>query len=105
MPSISIDQSPVSLGDDVTFTVTGIPKGTKNPWISVTAYQPDASGTPVIVYGEGNVVGSTFHLGGYASQWLTNGGPAECHAEVGDLYWKGGKEFYTFLAKIDFPAV
>ena len=100
--TISLDQNPVSLGDTVTFTVTDIPHGTKNPWISLTAYDPN---TGDVIYGEGGKVGSSFLLGGASSQWLTQGGPAKCHAEVGDLYWKGGKEYYTFLAATEFDAV
>lgn len=98
--SISIDQSPVSFGDAITFT-TVVPKGTHNAWISVTCYQAG-----VLVYGEGGTADHTFVLGGASSQWVGNGGgPADCTADLGDLYWRGGHEYYTFLATTSFAAV
>jgi hypothetical protein len=98
--SIVIDQSPVSFGDAVTFTTT-YPHGTHNPWISVRCYQ-----SGVLVYGEGNTSGSEFVLGGFGSQWdINHGGPADCTAELGDLYWHAGQEVYVFLATTSFAAV
>jgi hypothetical protein len=86
------------LGSSVRFA-TGYPTGTKNPWVSVTCYQGSA-----MVYGEGNSPSADFILGGASSQWVTNGGAASCHAELGDLYWRGGHQYYTFLARTDFDA-
>ena len=86
------------LGSDVRFNA-GYATSTKNPWVSVSCYQ----GT-TLVYGEGNSPTADFTLGGYASVWLTVGGTATCTAELGDLYWKGGHEYYTYLAHTDFTA-
>lgn len=98
-PTISLNEPlPVALGDTVTFSVT-VPKGTKNPWISLIAHQGET-----LVYGEGNPPDATFKLGGWSSVWLDNGGPAECHAELGDLYFQGGQQHYTKLAEMTFPA-
>jgi len=87
-----------TLGSSVKFA-TGYPSTTKNPWVSVVCYQGSA-----LVYGEGNTPSSTFVLGGAASTWLTVGGSAECTAELGDLYWRGGHEYYTYLATTTFSA-
>jgi hypothetical protein len=87
-----------SLGSSVRFS-TGYPTSTKNPWVSLLCYQ----GT-TLVYGEGGDPGDTFQLGGGSSQWLTVGGGAACTAELGDLYWRGGHQYYTFLATTHFDA-
>lgn len=98
-PTISLNEPlPVALGDTVTFSVT-VPKGIKNPWISLLAYQGDAT-----VYGEGGVPGHAFVLGGASSDWLATGGAAECHAELGDLYFQGGQQHYVKLAETTFHA-
>lgn len=103
-PTISINQSPVSFGDSVTFATT-IPKGTHNPWVSLSCYQI-VNGVNTLVYGEGGSPDHVFVLGGASSAWIGNGGgPASCSAELGDLYWRGGQEFYTFLATTSFPAI
>lgn len=100
-PSIVLDQSPVSFGDQITFTCV-VPHGTHNPWISVTAYDDIGA----LLYGEGGPVGHTFQLGGASSEWVgRGGGPAQVHAELGDLYWRGGHEYYTKLAETNFDAV
>jgi hypothetical protein len=87
-----------SLGSSVGFA-TGYPATTKNPWISVLCYQ---GGT--VVYGEGGGPTHQFVLGGASSVWLTVGGSATCTAELGDLYWKGGHEYYNYLATTSFSA-
>ncbi len=87
-----------SLGSSVGFAA-GYPKNTKNPWVSLSCYQ---DGT--LVYGEGGKVDHTFVLGGGSSLWLSVGGSATCTAEFGDLYWKGGYEYYTYLATTSFSA-
>lgn len=87
-----------TLGSSVTFA-TGYPNGTKNPWVSVLCYQDGA-----IVYGEGGKSADPFHLGGGSSDWLANGGGATCKAELGDLYWRGGQQYYTYLAETWFDA-
>jgi hypothetical protein len=86
------------LGSDVKFS-TGYPSTTKNPWVSVMCYQGST-----LVYGEGGRPSADFVLGGASSSWVTNGGAATCHAELGDLYWKGGRQYYTFLASMSFDA-
>lgn len=86
------------LGDSVTFAA-GYPTSTKNPWVSLTCTQDG-----VLVYGEGGSPTDTFLLGGGSSDWLTVGGSASCTAELGDLYWKGGHEYYTYLATTSFAA-
>jgi hypothetical protein len=87
-----------SLGSSVTFDA-GYARNTKNPWVSLRCYQ---DGT--LVYGEGGKVTDTFTLGGGSSKWRDVGGAASCRAELGDLYWKGGYEYYTYLAETSFDA-
>ena len=87
-----------ALGSSVNFGAT-FPRGTKNPWVSLTCYQ---EGT--FVYAEGGNPSQTFTLGGASSPWLSSPGPASCTAELGDLYWRGGQEYYTYLAETHFDA-
>jgi hypothetical protein len=87
-----------TLGASVKFA-TGYPTGTKNPWVSVTCWQNGS-----MVYGEGNAPSADFILGGASSVWTSVGGSATCNAELGDLYWRGGKQYYTFLATTSFEA-
>lgn len=86
------------LGTSVAFA-SGYPTTTKNPWISVDCFEGG-----VLVYGEGGGPSHTFQLGGATSVWNTVGGAASCTAELGDLYWKGGHEYYTYLATTTFSA-
>lgn len=86
------------LGDSVRFD-TGYPTATKNPWISLTCYQEGA-----LVYGEGGKPDNDFVLGGASSRWVEAGGAASCRAELGDLFWRGGKQYYTYLAHTTFEA-
>jgi hypothetical protein len=86
------------LGASVKFAA-GYPKATSNPWVSLTCYQDGA-----LVYGEGGAPSNAFTLGGYSSTWLSVGGAANCTAELGNLYWKGGHEYYTYLATTSFTA-
>jgi len=87
-----------TLGSTVAFA-TGYPSTTKNPWISLVCRE----GADV-VYAEGGSPSHQFLLGGSSSTWLTVGGTATCTSELGDLYWKGGHEYYTYLATTDFSA-
>lgn len=87
-----------NLGSTVNFNA-GYPSTTKNPWVSLTCTQNGA-----VVYGEGGHPWDTFSLGGASSVWLSTGGSASCTAELGDLYWKGGHEYYTYLATTSFAA-
>jgi hypothetical protein len=87
-----------ALGSSVRFAA-GYSKNTKNPWVSLMCYQDGK-----LVYGEGGKVDHTFVLGGASSDWLRAGGAASCRAELGDLYWKGGHEYYNYLADTSFDA-
>ena len=87
-----------SLGSAVKFA-TGYATSTKNPWVSVYCYQ---DGT--LVYAEGNNPSADYVLGGASSAWKDNGGAATCRAELGDLYWRGGHQSYTYLAHVNFDA-
>lgn len=87
-----------SLGSDVKFS-TSYPSTTKNPWVSVMCYQGST-----LVYGEGGSPTADFVLGGASSVWLSLGGAASCRAELGDLYWKGSHQYYTYLATTWFDA-
>jgi hypothetical protein len=87
-----------TMGSSVAFGTT-YPKGTKNAWVSLTCYQ---GGT--FVFAEGGVADHVFTLGGGSSPWLSVGGSADCTAELGDLYWRGGQEYYTYLATTSFTA-
>jgi hypothetical protein len=87
-----------SLGASVKFG-SGYPSTTRNPWVSLTCWQGDA-----LVSAAGGVPTAEFALGGSSSTWLSVGGGATCRADLGDLWWKGGKEYYTFLASTSFDA-
>jgi hypothetical protein len=95
---VSAASTQPKLGSSVKFAA-GYPSTTKNPWVSLTCYQGST-----LVYGEGGSPTSDFVLGGGASTWLSTGGAAACTAELGDLYWKGGHEYYTHLADTSFTA-
>jgi hypothetical protein len=86
------------VGSSVKFS-TGYPTGTKNAWVSVTCYQ-DGS----LVYGEGGVPSHDFVLGGASSDWAASGGAATCRAELGDLFFRGGRQYYNYLAHTNFEA-
>ena len=86
------------LGNAVAFA-SSYPSTTKNPWVSLICKEGAD-----IVYAEGGSPSNTFHLGGSSSTWLTVGGTATCSAELGDLYWRGGHEYYTYLATTSFSA-
>ena len=84
------------VGDAVRFA-TGYPGTTKNPWVSVSCWY-DGS----LFYAEGGAPSHEFVLGG---QSAGGDGSVSCRAELGDLYWRGGKQYYTYLANTDFDAV
>ncbi len=86
------------VGSTVKFSA-GYPTGTKNAWVSVSCFQG-----ATLVYAEGGKPSANFVLGGASSVWTTTGGAASCRAELGDLYWRGGKQYYTYLAHTDFEA-
>ena len=80
--TLSLDQSAPSLGDTVTYTFTF--EGTKNNDVMV-ATVCSQGGTPVFstIWPAEN--GAATLLGGVASNWLENGGPADCVAYL--FYW------------------
>ena len=86
------------VGSAVKFA-SGYPSTTRNPWVSLTCYQGGS-----LVYGEGGAPNQDFLLGGATSDWAATGGAATCRAELGDLYWRGGKQYYTYLAHTNFEA-
>jgi hypothetical protein len=92
---------PVKLGDIVEFHVES--QGVPNPRVDVLAYQDG-----VLVYGEANGPSKDghvqFELGGGASNWKTNGGPADCEARL--YYFKSGQPITTVYldGPINFPA-
>lgn len=107
--SIILNQSvnPPALGSTVTFSMI-YPKNTKNPWVSLSCYLDQAKTN--IVYGEGATAKQANYgmvLGGGSSLWLNNYPTSSvyCTAELGDLYWQGGKEYYNRLASTDFTAL
>jgi hypothetical protein len=87
-----------SLGSTVTFTTT-YPSSTKNPRVQVLCYQNGA-----LVYGESGSPDYAFVLGGGSSQWLANGGPANCEADLLDVYYQGGQQQVVWLASTTFNA-
>jgi hypothetical protein len=80
--SIALNQQLPRLGQIATFSTT-YPKKMEHyqPRIQVLCYQ-----TGELVYAASGTTDHVFVLGGAASQWLTNGGPAECVAEMYYLY-------------------
>jgi hypothetical protein len=87
-----------SLGSTVTFT-TVYPSGTKNPRVQVLCYQNGA-----LVYGESGTPSYAFLLGGASSLWLASGGPANCEADLLDVYYQGGQQQVVPLASTTFNA-
>lgn len=78
--SITLNESDPDLGEVVTFTYT-VPKKVREPRIEVTCYQDD-----VLVYGSAAEAYQQVLLGGGNSDWLRNGGPADCTAVL--YYWQ-----------------
>ena len=95
---VATSSSQPRLGSQVSFAA-GYPTRTKNPWVSLVCYQDG-----VLVYGQGGSPASEFYLGAASSVWVTNGGAATCKAELGDLYWRGGQQYYTYMAETWFEA-
>jgi hypothetical protein len=97
--SIALDQSSPHMGDTVTFTtsVSGL-HGSEWPMVYVECSQ---GGT--VVYGALDAPEAAFQLGGGSSQWLTNGGPADCTATLFAYKLQGG-ETARALALIAFAA-
>ena len=76
------------LGQPLAFDITtdGL-KGNQKARVQIMAYQAVTEDNPDgIVYGEARPAGEDFTpLGGGSSEWLTNGGSAECVATL--YYW------------------
>jgi hypothetical protein len=87
-----------SLGASVAFD-TGYPSSVRNPRIEVLCYQGGS-----LVYGEAGSVGETFLLGGGGSIWLTNGGSADCTANLFYFGSHAGVSTYNKLATTSFAA-
>jgi hypothetical protein len=87
-----------SLGASVAFG-TGYPTNVKNPRIEVLCYQNGS-----LVYGEAGGVTDSFLLGGGGSIWLTNGGSADCTANLFYFGWRAGTQTYNKLASTSFAA-
>jgi len=101
--------SQLYLGGIVSFdwSVEGL-KGNQNPRIQLMAYQDGE-----VVYGEAHNAepklgdppfdGASFQLGGASSQWLENGGPADCVATL--YYWDNHpNQVFVALASVEFHA-
>jgi len=73
--------------------------GWEYPMVAVWCYQ---SGD--LVYMALNKPATEFLLGGAASAWVTNGGPATCEADLYAYGWKGGQESIRNLASQGFDA-
>jgi opacity protein-like surface antigen len=93
--NIALDQPSPALGDYVTFTTSNA----HNPRIEVLCYQDG-----VLVFGMAGDADYGFLLGGAGSDWLRNGGPADCIANLYYFSWRKGVQYYTPLATTSFAA-
>ena len=73
--------------------------GWEYPMVAVWCYQSSD-----LVYMELNKPATEFLLGGSSSDWLRNGGSANCEADLYAYGWKGGKESVRNLANTGFDA-
>lgn len=87
-----------TLGSWVTFD-SASPTNVKIPRIEVLCYQGGS-----LVYGEAGGVNDSFKLGGGGSIWLTNGGSADCTANLFYFGWHAGTQTYNKLASTSFAA-
>jgi hypothetical protein len=86
---ITLNDPDPHLGEWVTFSVTLPPlPGWADPRIQIMCHQ-----SGVLTYGEAGPFDQPFLLGGGSSEWLTNGGSADCLADL--YYWSynGGQEW------------
>jgi hypothetical protein len=92
--------SDLRLGGYVGFTTVAVGlAGWEYPMVSITCSQNNAP-----VYVDLGQPDHEFLLGGSASPWLTNGGAADCVAELDAYGWKGGKESVRPLDRLTFSA-
>jgi hypothetical protein len=96
---VALVETNPKLGDTVTFATEYDVQDRYRPyvWVQVLAYNADGS----IVWGQANYPDKGFLLGGTASPWKEQGGPAHCVAML--YYWaQNGK--MIVLATDDFEA-
>ena len=87
-----------SLGDWVTFH-TVVPRNVNNPRIEVLCYQGGE-----LTFGMAGAIDYEFLLGGGGSTWRTNGGEADCVANLYYFSWKANTPTATRLATTSFHA-
>jgi len=88
------------LGSTASFTTVAAGlAGWEYPMAAVWCYQGD-----VLVYMELAFPDSTFLLGGSSSDWVTNGGAADCEAYLYAYGSKGGEQSIRTLAGTSFYA-
>ena len=100
------DGSDLRLGGTVSFDVTFSPdnldkKHKGGVRVEVLAYDPE---TGDLIYGMAAHHDQPFVLGGGSSQWLTQGGPANCVANLYFWSYKGNVQRYNLLASQTFEA-
>ena len=99
--SIELEEySQLHLGGEVGFITSaeGL-AGWEYPMVAIWCYQNGS-----LVYMELGQPQVEFLLGGGSSDWLTNGGPADCEADLYAYGWKGGKQSIRELAQTSFWA-
>jgi hypothetical protein len=97
--SISLASSDPHLGGSVSFNVS-YPSTVKDPRVAVRCFQ-----SGVLVYAEAGAASDSFVLGGGSSDWLRNGGGAQCTGELFTMVTKPNRpQEYTSLAWTSFDA-
>jgi hypothetical protein len=92
--------SVTQLGSYVGFDTNAVGlAGWEYPMVAVWCYQGGD-----LVYMALNKPATEFLLGGAASAWVTNGGSANCEADLYAYGWKGGQESIRNLANTTFDA-
>ena len=89
-PSITLNDADPHLGGWVNFSVV-LPQlpGWVNPRIQIICWQGG-----VMTYGEAGAYDASFMLGGAGSDWLRNGGAADCQADL--YYWSSSNAGQKF---------
>ena len=95
---IKLNETDPHLGGTVSFTVT-YPRTVKSPRYAVRCYQGG-----VMTYAEARPADEALLLGGGGSVWLTNGGEADCTAELFWIDWSGPQQVFNTLAWTSFHA-